>query len=98
MKIIFVIGCLNGGGAARVLSIIANGLDLQGYDISILSKQHIEPFYELNTNVKIIYPKGKIDYSNIFTIGFSRLKVYFSILNILRLKKPDVVIPFFYNN
>ena len=44
-KIIFVTGGLVSGGAERVLSIIANGLDTRGYDISIISKQQIKPFY-----------------------------------------------------
>ena len=93
-KIIFVTGGLISGGAERVLSIIANGLDTRGYDISIISKQHIKPFYNLNSKVKVIYPTTRISYKNTFKTLLSRLAVFIDIFKILKYEKPDVVIPF----
>ena len=94
MKIIFVIGGLISGGAERVMSIIANGLSERGFNISIISKQHVKPFYKLNDGVKVLYPKGNISYNKGFKRFFSRLIVLIDIFKILKLEKPDVVIPF----
>lgn len=93
-KIIFVTDGLVSGGAERVLSIIANGLDTRGYDISIISKQQIKPFYNLNSKVKVIYPTTRISYKNTFKILLSRLAIYINIFKILKFEKPDIVIPF----
>lgn len=94
MKLIFVTGGLISGGAERVMSIIANGLSERGFNISIISKQRIKPFYKLNDDVKVLYPKGNISYNNGFKRFFSRLALYVEIYKILKLEKPDVIIPF----
>lgn len=94
MKLIFVTGGLISGGAERVMSIIANGLSERGFNVSIISKQHVKPFYKLNEQVKILYPKNKISYNKGFKRFFSILIVLIDIFKILKLEKPDVVIPF----
>lgn len=94
MKLIFVTGGLISGGAERVMSIITNGLSERGFNISIISKQHVKPFYKLNDSVKVIYPEGKISYNKGFKRFFSILIVLIDIFKILKLEKPDVVIPF----
>lgn len=50
-KICFVMPNMSGGGAQRVVSVIANELSIEGYDVSILitNKNIIE--YDLNKNV-----------------------------------------------
>ena len=53
-----------------------------------------KPFYKLNDSVKIIFPKGNISYDNVFKTFFSRLNVLIDVFKILKLEKPDVVIPF----
>lgn len=94
MKLIFVTGGLISGGAERVMSIIANGFSERGFNISIISKQRIKPFYKLNDGVKVLYPKGNISYNNGFKRFFSRFALYVEIYKILKLEKPDVIIPF----
>ena len=94
MKLIFVTGGLISGGAERVMSIIANGLSKRGLNISIISKQHLKPFYKLNDSVKVLYPEGNISYNNGFKRFFSRLIVLIDIFKILKFEKPDIVIPF----
>lgn len=93
-KIIFVTGGLISGGAERVLSIIANGLDTRGYDISIISKQQIKPFYNLNSKVNVIYPPTRLSYKNTFKTLLSRIAVFVDIFKILEFEKPAIVIPF----
>lgn len=94
-KIIFVIGNLSSGGAERVLSIVASGLSKRGYDVSIISKQHVRPFYKLNDGVNVLYPNREISYNATgFKKIFSRLLVLLDVFKILKLEKPDIVIPF----
>jgi GalNAc-alpha-(1->4)-GalNAc-alpha-(1->3)-diNAcBac-PP-undecaprenol alpha-1,4-N-acetyl-D-galactosaminyltransferase len=90
----FVTGGLVSGGAERVLSIIANGLNNRGYDVSIISKQQIKPFYNLNLKVKVVYPTTRFSYKNTLKTLLSRLAVYIDIFKILKFEKPDIVIPF----
>jgi GalNAc-alpha-(1->4)-GalNAc-alpha-(1->3)-diNAcBac-PP-undecaprenol alpha-1,4-N-acetyl-D-galactosaminyltransferase len=97
LKLIFIIDSLISGGAERVMSVLANRLSESGYDITILSKSHEPPFYKLESKVKLVYLRVKVNYDNKITILFSRLRVYLHICNYLRAKKPDVVIPFLTN-
>jgi glycosyltransferase involved in cell wall biosynthesis len=94
IKIFFVVSGLVSGGAERVLTIIANGLSDRGYNISIISKQHIKPFYKLNNEVTVIYPQSVIKYDSTLNKYISRLSVYTNLYKILKKEKPDVVIPF----
>ena len=55
MKIAFVYGSLNVGGAERVISNLANRLS-EYYDISIIIFSNDEPVYKLNENVKLVRP------------------------------------------
>jgi GalNAc-alpha-(1->4)-GalNAc-alpha-(1->3)-diNAcBac-PP-undecaprenol alpha-1,4-N-acetyl-D-galactosaminyltransferase len=64
------------------------------YDVSIISKACLHPFYPLDDKVKLIYPTKNINYKNTITTLLGRLKVYRFIYKTLKKEKPDVVIPF----
>ena len=93
-KIIFVTAGLVSGGAERVLSTIANGLSRRDYDVEIISKQHIPPFYNLDDDIKIFYPKNKITYTNHFLKYFTRFLLYKDIFLKLRKEEPEIVVTF----
>lgn len=94
MKLIFIIDSLKSGGAERVLSILASELSSRGYDISIFSKSHDNPFYDLNHKINLIVPKSKITYTNKFVTLIERTKVYAEIFHLLRTGIYDLVISF----
>ena len=93
-KLIFVIDSLISGGAERVMSVLANRFSEIGYDTTIISKAHIPSFYKLEANVKLVYLKTRIDYRNVVSTMFSRLKLYLNIYKYLKTEKPDFVISF----
>lgn len=93
-KIIFVTGGLVSGGAERVLSTVSTGLSKRGYDVSIISKQRIPPFYELAPSVKVLFPNQNIEYGNHLKKFLSRFRVYVDIYKTIKKEKPNVVIPF----
>lgn len=93
-KIYFVISSLTSGGAERVMTTLANELSAMGYEISIISKFHLPPFYELNDQVKLIYPKIKISYKNIYSTLIGRIKLYINLFYLIKVDRPDLLIPF----
>lgn len=50
-KVIFLINSLSSGGAERVLSVIANELVEQGYNVEVILLEKVE-FYDLDERVK----------------------------------------------
>ena len=54
MKVAFVISSLLGGGAERVVSILANSLVNRGIDVSIITNTLIKPAYRLEKNVAML--------------------------------------------
>lgn len=75
MKILFFIDSFDGGGAARLISMIANGLSNHGHKVFIASDFNRPVKYNLNTSIERLswYPR---DYSskNVFFKLFSILK------------------------
>ena len=53
-KIFFVTGSMSGGGAERVISILANYYSSIGWDVSILMLLHSNVEYKLNDSVNIV--------------------------------------------
>jgi len=94
MKILFVTDSLSSGGAERVMTILANEFVSEGYHISIFSKSVVTPFYNLNSGVKVVFPKYKINYKNQLTTLYGRLRVYSDIFYYLKNNKFNLVIPF----
>jgi len=59
-KIAFVIGALTPGGAERVISTLSNEL-IEKFEVSIITFTKSDPFYRLDTRIKIISCFDKID-------------------------------------
>lgn len=58
-KVFFVTNGLPGGGAERVMSVVANYLDNNGYDVSFIMLRKVEEAYELNRGIKRYYRDKK---------------------------------------
>lgn len=54
-KVLFVTHCLYGGGSERVLSVLANYLSDNGYDVTIISRKNSDSNYFIEPAVKVIY-------------------------------------------
>ena len=54
-KVIFVTNFLGNGGAARVMSILANRLIEENFTVEIISFLHRDGEYTVNKNIKIFY-------------------------------------------
>ncbi len=94
MKIVFVAGSLRGGGAERVLSLLANEFAERHHDITVITKAP-ECDYELNENVqwKPIFCKDEIKVSISDKIS-RRFKYIPRLISTIKNEKPDVVISF----
>ncbi|MCK3894695.1 glycosyltransferase family 4 protein [Streptococcus suis] len=88
-KILFTIGSLSGGGAERVISILANRLSIR-YDVTILAIFKDDIAYELSDNVKYTYLSLPDNLSGIRR-NFVRLIRIRKTINELR---PDIIISF----
>lgn len=58
-KVFFVMNGLPGGGAERVMSVMANYLDNRNYDVSFIMLRKVEEAYELNKGIKRYYREKK---------------------------------------
>jgi len=94
MKIVFVINALRGGGAERVLTMIANYLVEHGYEVSIIVFTKDTPFYSLNPLINLIQFEHKLENKNIL----SKIKFLYQRIVILRnffiQTKADMIISF----
>jgi len=95
MKIVFVINCLYGGGAERVLSLVANKLVKRGYEITIITYLS-DSVYELDKSIKhiSIFTNSDMKRTNIFDKLIRRVLFYIRIINVLKKEKPNVIISF----
>ena len=59
MKIQFLISSLSGGGAEKVLSILAKSFDQDENDVSILTLDKRPQFYQIDGRVSVIQSWGK---------------------------------------
>lgn len=53
-KLFISIGSLSSGGAERVVSILANRLSIDNYDVTIFTWVHSPIFYDINDDVRIV--------------------------------------------
>lgn len=90
LRILFVCDTMGGGGAERVISILSNSFFKQGNAVSIvmLSKEAEEPFYNINSDIQLVYLtkdyKAKLSF-------FKKAKL---LKKCVLEYKPDVVISF----
>jgi glycosyltransferase involved in cell wall biosynthesis len=94
-KLFFVINSLEGGGAERTLSVVANSLSQkQNIDVSIICLNKASPAYEINPKIKIISLINGRNSENIL----NRIKyvglIYFKLVSLLLKEKPYYVISF----
>ena len=91
-KVLFVISSLRGGGAERVLSVLADELSkYSNLEISILLLNHDSQAYTLDRNIKLLSLKKKEAYKT--KIG-RLLGITKSIRESIDSYDPDIVIPF----
>lgn len=88
MKIAFITGSLNQGGAERVICSLANELVERQHYVIIYTLVAEKSFYALDKNVRRI--NIKFDGRNIF----KNLDIIYQLRNRLRIDKPDVLISF----
>ncbi|NCD70552.1 glycosyltransferase family 4 protein [Mucilaginibacter agri] len=92
MKISFLIGGMDSGGAERVISILSNWFSAR-HKVNIISWNNNESFYALNEN--IIHQKLDLTYNNSYRnhLAFNIKRVN-SLRKLLKSTKPDVLISF----
>ena len=90
MKILFYIDIMNQGGAARMISLIANKLAERDYDVAIATNTHKEIVYHIDDRVKVLnlYPKD--------AYSISRIRRLLGVLKLARLSakkiRPDIIV------
>lgn len=90
MKLLFFIASLRGGGAERVLQLVANELSNRGHHISIATNTDMPFAYDISERVDIVDLKMQWDKNMISrNILFQK-----RILKITQKYKPDIVITF----
>ncbi|RZJ81558.1 MAG: glycosyltransferase family 4 protein [Flavobacterium sp.] len=93
-KLFFVINNMQRGGAERVLCILANEFDAQGFNVSIVCLNKAEPEYEISPRIKLINLLGARSKEHIFNrIKYATL-IYFRLKKLLRKEKPNCVLSF----
>lgn len=95
MKILFYISTLSGGGAARVMSNLANYFLHDHYEVMLVTNLKNESVYELDKNIIrcIIDPEKK--YKNSIEKNLYRI---WKLRKIIKEYKPDVVVSFMTEN
>lgn len=90
MKVLFYIQTMEGGGAARLLSILANNLVERGYEITIANNLHVKIAYPLSKRIKLLSLYKEDSYTK------SRFSRFFSQLltarRMAKTERPDVII------
>jgi len=95
MKIVFVINSLYGGGAERVLTLVANELAKRGYEVVIITYLSNSKYTLYNTIRHIaVFDNDEMKKVDFFSKFKRRLIFYFRIIKILKLQKPDILISF----
>lgn len=90
-SICFISGGLAGGGQERALTNLANEFATRGHQISIICLFKTEVFFEINSEIKIIWPKEDRDKSNKFIYA---LKLIPYIRKNIKQINPDSVVSF----
>ena len=94
MKIAFIISSLGGGGAGRILSLMANYWSLKNYRITVLTLDNLAPFYLLEAQIKLenlSLLKNSISVFSAIANNIKRIKI---IRKRLIEIDPDIVISF----
>ena len=85
MKIVFTLASLGSGGAERVVSLLANKMAEQGYQMEIICLKFNDVYYKLHPEVKVTLAMQQTK---------NRLTEVFWLRKYIKQEKPDVVIAF----
>lgn len=87
MKIDFVIGSMRGGGAERVVSILANYFAENGHEVRIITFINADDAYILHPSIK------RMRFHKKFIINYAIFRGFFSLLNFYykKINRPDVI-------
>ncbi len=90
MNILFYIDTMNMGGAARMISLIANKLAERDYQVSIATNTNNEIVYHIDERVHVcsLYPKDAYKGTRIFRL----LKLIINSRKIAKNIKPDIIV------
>lgn len=97
MKIMFFIPRMGGGGAEKVISILANEFDKLGNSILIYTPTDQKSFYPLRSSVRIIGENLKVSKKRgirQILLAFNCIRLWNSYDRKVKEEKPDVVISF----
>ena len=93
-KISFIIGALKAGGAERVITNLSNKL-VEKYEVHIICLAKNDPFYKLNSNIKLFYCNEQFQPSSNILQGIkSNYALYKTISYYLKKEKIDLFIGF----
>lgn len=96
-KAMFILPRMSGGGAERVVSIVANGLVKRDYDITIAVFVGNDSYYKLDDNIRFVAADLSMDRSSGVSRKISMAKGFGESISfvrkMIRKYKPDVVIP-----
>jgi len=93
-KLCFVISSLEGGGAERVVSNLANHFSNKNFNVTLVCLNKAEARYTLSPNVKLIELVDRKGTEHIFTrVGYAAL-TFFRLLSTLYKEKPICCISF----
>lgn len=93
MKVLFASGTMGGGGAERVVSILANEFVTRGLEVSILVVRG-PSVYPLDSRVRLLPLYHEEEFTGTIVNKILRRFIYlYRLLTTLRAESPDVVIP-----
>jgi GalNAc-alpha-(1->4)-GalNAc-alpha-(1->3)-diNAcBac-PP-undecaprenol alpha-1,4-N-acetyl-D-galactosaminyltransferase len=93
MKIIFIISSLDGGGAERVLSILANEL-VKENEVNIILLSNSKIFYNLDEKIKITNANLYNESNSIFKAIINNITRIMTLKKMIQNNNPDIVISF----
>lgn len=95
MKVLFYISTIRGGGAARVMVNIANGIIGKECEVCFVTNFPADHEYELNRSIKRIVLESEENMRNVLSKNLNRIRV---LHRILKAEQPDVSIAFMREN
>lgn len=93
-KLCFVINSLEGGGAERVISNLANQFSSKGNDVTMICLNTADVKYELNKQIKIVNLVNRKDQENSLNRMRYAWLTFYRLLVVLRKEKPACTICF----
>lgn len=93
-KLVFVIHSLDGGGAERVLSNLANFHSEKGFEVMVVCLNKVDPAYFLAPEIKITYLINSHKKSGFFYRTWYAIVSFFKLFLLLKREKPRCTISF----